>query len=51
MVKYIHLCPGVTWFSAGGAHEEVKTFVSESYVNTAREIWHLKKKLNDCVVI
>lgn len=25
-----HLCPGVMWFSASGAHEEVNTLVSES---------------------
>ena len=26
----VYLCPGVMWFSAAGAHEEVNTLVSES---------------------
>lgn len=29
-----HLCPGVMWFSAAGAHEEVNTLVSESCGHT-----------------
>lgn len=33
----IHLCPGVMWFSAAGAHEEVNTLVSESCQYTQKQ--------------
>lgn len=35
--KVTHLCPGVMWFSAAGAHEEVNTLVSESCRRTQRQ--------------